>query len=82
MLAMFDFGNLIGRPLLGQSVGWFDALGWDGYRMMFVTVACLLAGIAVAFAVTDHPEINRARPEPRASLRSGGDSGMAQPRVT
>lgn len=52
MLAMFDFGNLIGRPLLGQSVGWFDALGWDGYRMMFVTVACLLAGIAVAYAVT------------------------------
>ena len=53
MLAMFDFGNLISRPVLGQSVGWFDGLGWDGYRMMFLSVACLLAAIAMGYAVAN-----------------------------
>jgi MFS family permease len=50
VLAMFDTGNLIGRPILGQSVALFESWGWDGYRVMFVGVAALLASIATCYA--------------------------------
>lgn len=50
ILAMFDTGNLIGRPILGQTVAFFESWGWDGYRVMFVGVAALLASIATCYA--------------------------------
>ena len=52
ILAMFDTGNLLGRPVLGQAVSYFETWGWDGYRVMFVGVAVLLVSIATCYALS------------------------------
>ncbi len=50
VLASFDLGNLIGRPLCGQLVTRFATDGGPGFPVMFVTVAALLSLTAACYA--------------------------------
>jgi MFS family permease len=49
MLAMFDLGNLVGMPAVGEMLHGFRRLGWPEYPTMFVTAASLILLIAVAY---------------------------------
>lgn len=60
VLAMFDVGNLIGRPSAGQIVTRVSALGGDGYQVMFITIAIFLLVVALVFALRG-PRGRRAR---------------------
>lgn len=48
MLAMYDFGVLLGMPLAGWSVIVARQAGWSGYSFLFGMVSVLLAFTAVA----------------------------------
>lgn len=49
VLACFDLGNLIGRPLCGQVVVIAKDLGYNGFAVMFASVAIGLALVIVVF---------------------------------
>jgi MFS family permease len=42
MLAMFDLGNLVGMPAVGEMLRWYGHLGWPPYPAMFVTAASVI----------------------------------------
>ncbi|HJT36712.1 MAG TPA: MFS transporter [Pirellulales bacterium] len=50
MLAMFDLGNLVGMPAVGEMLYWFGRGGLDRYGAMFISVAGLLAMVAASYA--------------------------------
>ena len=50
MLAMFDLGNLIGSPAIGEILHWSQHFGWPAYPTMFVSVSALLALAALIYA--------------------------------
>lgn len=50
MLAMFDLGNLVGMPAVGEMLYWFGRDGLDRYGTMFISVAGLLALVAALYA--------------------------------
>lgn len=50
MLAMFDLGNLVGMPAVGEMLYWFGRGGLDRYGAMFISVAGLLALVAAFYA--------------------------------
>jgi MFS family permease len=50
MLAMFDLGNLIGSPLVGEILHWSQEAGWRAYPTMFVAVSALLSLAAAVYA--------------------------------
>lgn len=57
MLAMFDLGNLIGMPAVGEMLRWYEHLGWPAYPAMFVTAAAVIFATCTAYTL-----LSRARP--------------------
>lgn len=53
MLAMIDFGILIGAPLAGGIISLAEAMGLPGFETMFLSIASLLAVGAIWFAWSD-----------------------------
>lgn len=49
MLAMFDFGNLVGSPVVGKFLQVAKGRGWDAYDWMFGGTAVTMAAITVLF---------------------------------
>ena len=49
MLAMFDLGNLIGMPAVGEMLHWYRRLGWPEYPAMFVTAAGMILVTGAAY---------------------------------
>jgi hypothetical protein len=49
MLAMFDLGNLVGMPAVGEMLRWYHRLGWPEYPAMFVTASSAIFVTCVAY---------------------------------
>jgi MFS family permease len=49
MLAMFDLGNLVGMPAVGEMLRWYHRLGWPAYPAMFVTASSVILATCVAY---------------------------------
>ncbi len=63
MLAMFDFGNLLGSPLVGGLLHGARSLHFPAYPTMLLIVGALMAGIAAAYVIADrHRERTPALP--------------------
>lgn len=60
MLAMFDLGNLVGMPAVGEMLYWFGQDGLPRYRAMFISVASVLALVAVAYAWVERKSFRRS----------------------
>jgi len=60
MLAMFDLGNLVGMPAVGEMLHWFHRAGFDHYSAMFICVAALLASVAALYAWVERKSFRRA----------------------
>ncbi|HEX7445891.1 MAG TPA: MFS transporter [Pirellulales bacterium] len=60
MLAMFDLGNLVGMPAVGEMLHWFHRAGFDHYSAMFICVAVLLASVAALYAWVERKSFRRA----------------------
>ncbi|HVX59911.1 MAG TPA: MFS transporter [Pirellulales bacterium] len=52
-LAFFDFGCLVGSPIVGESLYLAKRFGWPAYPTMFVTVAAILACLGLIYAVSE-----------------------------
>ena len=52
MLSMFDLGNLVGMPAVGEMLHWYRRFGWPDYPSMFVTAATAIFGVAIVYAWT------------------------------
>ncbi|HEX7379834.1 MAG TPA: MFS transporter, partial [Pirellulales bacterium] len=50
MLAMFDLGNLVGMPVVGEMLHWYKSLGLPDYPAMFVTASVSIFVVAGAYA--------------------------------
>lgn len=50
MLAMFDLGNLVGMPAVGEMLHWYQSLGLPDYPAMFVTASATIFAVAAAYA--------------------------------
>ncbi len=65
LLGTWDAGQLVGAPLIGAILHYSGHLGLPPYPTMFVTIACLLTTIGVAYALTcrryesPHPSTHR-----------------------
>lgn len=60
MLAMFDLGNLVGMPAVGEMLYWFQRGGFARYPAMFISVASVLALVAVAYAWVERTRFRRS----------------------
>lgn len=49
MLAMFDLGNLIGMPAVGEMLHWYRHFGVPHYPATFVTAAAMIFAIGAAY---------------------------------
>ena len=49
MLAMFDMGNLVGMPAVGEMVHWYGRLGLPDYQATFLTSAGAIFLIAATY---------------------------------
>ncbi|HET6883570.1 MAG TPA: MFS transporter [Pirellulales bacterium] len=50
MLSMFDLGNLVGMPAVGEMLRWYRHFGLPDYPTMFVTAAGAILLVAAAYA--------------------------------
>jgi MFS family permease len=57
MLAMFDLGNLIGAPLVGEILHWSKRAGLQAYPTMFVTVSVLLSLAGAIYVVCSRTKV-------------------------
>jgi MFS family permease len=64
MLAMFDFGTLLGAPLVGSFLRWAKTQGWPDYPAMFSAVAGVLTLVTFSFWSS---RAGMARPAKRAA---------------
>lgn len=49
MLAMFDLGNLVGMPAVGEMLRWYGRLGLPPYPAMFVTSASVILATCAVY---------------------------------
>lgn len=49
MLSMFDLGNLVGMPAVGEMLRWYHRLGWPEYPAMFVTASSAILVTCAAY---------------------------------
>ncbi|MGH7134916.1 MAG: hypothetical protein ACREHD_04205, partial [Pirellulales bacterium] len=49
-LAMFDLGNLVGMPAVGEMLRWYRRFGLPDYPTMFVTASASIFAVAAAYA--------------------------------
>jgi len=49
MLAMFDLGNLVGMPAVGEMLRWYHRAGWPEYPAMFITASSAVFITCVAY---------------------------------
>ncbi|QDU93010.1 MFS transporter [Lignipirellula cremea] len=66
-LAMFDLGNLIGQPLVGEVIEGAKSFGLPPYPTMFVMVSSAIAVATIAYAVCPEP-VRRSAGKPRPVL--------------
>ncbi len=59
MLAMFDLGNLVGMPAVGEMLHGFGRAGLHRYPAMFISVAGLLALVAALYAWLERKALRR-----------------------
>lgn len=67
MLAMFDLGNVVGMPAVGEALHWYARGGLPAYPAMFITVAAGLAAVAVAYCLLARPKGGDEPPEQAGS---------------
>lgn len=60
-LAMFDLGNLLGKPLIGGLLELSKRRDWPAYPLMFVSLAVTLLALAVFYAYYEHQRGKRIR---------------------
>ncbi|MBI1903589.1 MAG: MFS transporter, partial [Planctomycetia bacterium] len=60
ILAMFDLGSLLGMPLAGSILYSAEQLGWPRYPTMFLTMAGLLAAVALLYGWTSRKSVSAA----------------------
>lgn len=81
MLAMFDFGQLVGAPIAGGIIHFSAAFGVPGYSAMFVTVGLSILAVAIVYAATarwhEPPMPRRRRLASRATGRRSIDSSQS-----
>jgi MFS family permease len=68
ILSMFDLGALLGQPAVGLLVDFSRGQGWPPYHVMFVSVATLMAAVAVAYYLGSRnpaPVVRRRRRKPQ-----------------
>jgi MFS family permease len=51
MLAMFDLGNLVGMPAVGEMLRWYQRLGWPAYPAMFVTASAVIFATCAVYTL-------------------------------
>jgi MFS family permease len=96
VLGMFDLGNLVGQPAVGNLLYFAQQLGWPKYPTMFVLVAVFLAVVGLVYAKFARPESHastlrfirparrgaRGRATPiRSAVRLDRSSGEREPIV-
>jgi MFS family permease len=69
MLAMFDLGNLIGMPAVGEMLRLYERLGLPQYHAMFVTSASVILLIGLAYTWFSRPGNHRHNLPPSEFVR-------------
>jgi MFS family permease len=65
MLAMFDLGNLIGMPAVGEMLHLYRRFGLPDYPTMFVSAASIIFAVAAAYAAFSRSQGSRRVGIPR-----------------
>lgn len=52
-LAAFDFGCLVGSPIVGEILYWAERYKWPAYPTMFVSMAALLGALGLVYAASE-----------------------------
>ncbi len=72
VLGMFDVGNLIGQPAIGNTLYYAERFGLPKYPTMFMAVALFMIAVAVFYARRSAvPRQNRRRYSQRRSAAAG-----------
>ncbi len=80
VLGMFDVGNLIGQPAIGNTLYYAERFGLPKYPVMFLLVALFMIAVAILYArySTTPTRIRQRRSRRRAVAESTEPSGRAK----